>query len=68
MNIINRGRNTERGNALRQKAETKKMLLRKLKMTNEISDEEFSTQVQKCIEILTESQECMTMLVRKDFE
>ena len=66
-NIINPGRNTDRGTALRQKAETKKMLLRKMKINDEINDEEFTSQVQKCIELLSESQDCMAMLVRKDF-
>jgi len=64
-NIINPGRNTDRGKALRQKAETKKMLLKKMKMADEISDTEFTTQVSKCVAILSESQECMAMLVRK---
>ena len=64
-NIINPGRNTDRGTALRQKAETKKMLLKKMKMNDEISDSEFMEQVQKCIAILSESQDCMAMLVRK---
>ena len=64
-NIINPGRNTDRGKALRQKAETKKMLLKKMKMEEEISDTEFTQQVQKCVAILSESQECMAMLVRK---
>ena len=68
LNIINPGRNTDRGTALRQKAETKKMLLKKMKMKDEISDEDFTCQVQKCIEILSESQDCMAMLVRKDFQ
>ena len=66
-NIINPGRNTDRGTTLRQKAETKKMLLRKMKINDEINDEEFTSQVQKCIELLSESQDCMAMLVRKDF-
>ena len=64
-NIIHPGRNTDRGTALRQKAETKKMLLKKLKMENEISDSDFMEQVQKCVRILTESQECMSMIIRK---
>ena len=64
-NIINPGRNTDRGKALRQKAETKKMLLKKMKMADEISDEEFTTQVSKCVATLSESQECMALLVRK---
>ena len=63
-NIIHPGRNTDRGTALRQKAETKKMLLKKMKMQDEISDSDFMDQVQKCISILSESQECMSMIVR----
>ena len=53
------GRNTDRGKALRYKAETKKMLLKKMKLKDEISDADFTDQVQKCIAILTESQDCM---------
>jgi hypothetical protein len=56
----------DRGLVLRQKAETTKMILRKLKMSDEIGDDEFTKQVQKCIAILAESQDCMSMLVRKD--
>ena len=59
------GRNTDRGKALRYKAETKKMLLKKMKLNDEISDADFTDQVQKCIAILTESQDCMSMLVRR---
>lgn len=65
-NIINPGRNTDRGVALRQKAETKKMLLKKMRMNDEIGDEEFMSQVQKCVALLSESQECMSIIVRKD--
>ena len=36
-----------------------------MKMNDEISDSEFMEQVQKCIAILSESQDCMAMLVRK---
>lgn len=64
LNIINPGRNIERGAALRHKAETKKMLLKKMKMSDEISDAEFTDQVKKCVAILSESQDCMAMLVR----
>ena len=41
------------------------MLLKKMKMADEISDEEFTTQVSKCVATLSESQECMALLVRK---
>ena len=64
-NIINRGRNTDRGLVLRQKAETKKMLLKKMRMDEDITDEEFISAVQKCVSILSESQDCMSMIVPK---
>lgn len=64
LNIINPGRNTDRGTALRQKAETKKMLLKRLKMADEIGDEDFMEQVQKCVMILGESQDCMSMKIK----
>ncbi len=64
MNMINPGRHTERGILLRHKAETQKMLLRKMKQDDEIGDQDFTRQVQKCVAILSESQECMAMLVK----
>ena len=35
-------------------------------INDEISDSDFMDQVQKCIAILSESQECMSMIVRME--
>ncbi len=54
----------ERGVLLRDKAETQKLLLKKKRQEDEIGEEDFMKQVRECIQLLSESQECMSTVAR----
>ena len=64
-NIIDPGLTKDRGSLLKDLSVTKKLLLKRQLVAGEISHEEFSENVQDCIKLFNESQECVTMRVKK---
>ena len=65
LSAIDPGLSRDRGIILRQLAETVKMLARKKLINGQITEEEFSLQVQDCMRMFTESQDCMVVSVKR---
>ena len=65
LNIIEPGLNRERSLILKDLAATKKLILQRKLLKEEISEEEFSVQIRECVELFNEYQECILMRVKK---
>lgn len=70
LNIIEPGLNYERSCILRDLATTKKLVLQRKLLAGEITEVEFTIQVQECVTLFNEHQECILMRLKKppDFE
>ena len=67
-NIIDPGLTKDRGSLLKDLSVTKKLILKRDLVGGLISDEEFSKEVQHCVELFNESQECVLMRVKRMFK
>ena len=66
--IIDPGLTKDRGSLLKDLSVTKKLILKRDLVGGLISDEEFSKEVQHCVELFNESQECVLMRVKRMFK
>ena len=66
LDVIEPGLNRERSLILKDLSSTKKVLLQRKLMSQEISEEEFSSQIQECVRLFNEHQECILMRFKKN--
>ena len=66
LDVIEPGLNRERSLVLKDLAATRKLILQRKLMKKEISEEEFSDQVQGCVKLFNEYQECVLMRFKKN--
>ena len=58
--------NRERSLILKDLSATKKVLLQRKLMSEEITEEDFSNQIQECLKLFNEHQECVLMRFKKN--
>ena len=66
LDIIEPGLNRERSLILKELAGTKKLILQRKLLKQEISEDEFSFQIQECVKLFNEYQEGIVVRLRKD--
>ena len=66
LNIIEPGLNRERSLILKDLAATKKLILQRRLINEEISEEVFSDQIQECVKLFNEHQECILLRFKKN--
>ena len=66
LDIIEPGLNRERSLVLKDLAATKKLILQRKLINKEISDDEFSIQIQECVNLFNEHQDCALMRFKKN--
>ena len=65
LDIIEPGLNRERSLILKDLAGTKKLILQRKLINKEISEECFSSEIQDCVQLFNEYQECILMRFKK---
>ena len=65
LDVIEPGLNRERSLILKDLATTKKLILQRKLISEEISEEDFSAQIQDCVKLFNEYQECILMRFKK---
>ena len=66
LDVIEPGLNRERSLVLKDLASTKKLILQRKLINNEISEDVFSAKIQECVQLFNEYQECVLMRFKKN--
>ena len=66
LDVIEPGLNRERSLILKDLSATKKVLLQRKLMSEEITEDDFSNQIQECVQLFNEHQECVLMRFKKN--